>query len=157
MSGTIAENIAYGVPDAHQQSIVGAAKQASAHSFIDALPRGYETLVGQRGQLLSGGQRQRIALARALLCNPQILVLDEATNALDSITEGEIHDAFEAVRGHCTMVVIAHRLGTIRNADYVVVLDQGRVVEKGRPLDLLQSQGLLAKMYELQLLRTTVK
>jgi ATP-binding cassette, subfamily B, bacterial MsbA len=156
MSGTIAENIAYGDPRASRARIIEAARQASAHDFIAALPLKYETRVGQRGQLLSGGQRQRIALARALLLRPEILILDEATNALDSVTEAEIHETFEGLRNHCTMIVIAHRLGTIRNADRIVVLQDGRVVEAGRPRDLLCQNGLLARMHELQLLQRPV-
>lgn len=153
MSGTIAENIRYGEPGAGRAEIVAVARQASAHEFIEHLPLGYDTRVGQRGLLLSGGQRQRIALARALLRRPEILILDEATNALDSVTEAEIHDTLESLRGHCTTIVIAHRLGTIRNADHVVVLQAGLVVEAGSPRDLLRHQGLLSKMHELQLLR----
>jgi ATP-binding cassette, subfamily B, bacterial MsbA len=152
MSGTIAENIAYGEPGASDAAIVEAARQASAHFFIQALPRQYATRVGSRGILLSGGQRQRIALARAILRRPKILVLDEATNALDSVTEAEIHDTFEQLRGQCTIIVIAHRLGTIRNADHVIVLQNGRVQEAGSPGDLLRRNGLLTQMHELQLL-----
>ncbi len=153
MSGTIAENIGYGEPRAGTAEIVAAARQASAHEFIAHLPMGYDTRVGQRGMLLSGGQRQRIALARALLRRPELLILDEATNALDSVTEAEIHDTLESLRGHCTTIVIAHRLGTIRNADHVLVLQAGLVVEAGPPRELLRHGGLLSKMHELQLLR----
>jgi subfamily B ATP-binding cassette protein MsbA len=152
MSGTIGENIGYADPDADPAQIIVAARRASAHEFIDALPLRYDTLIGQRGLRLSGGQRQRIALARALLRQPQILILDEATNALDSVTEAEIHDTFETLRGHCTILVIAHRLGTIRNADHVVVLQDGRVAEAASPRELLRQNGVLARMYDLQLL-----
>jgi len=153
MSGTIAYNIGYSEASDMRPQIMEAARQASVHDFIQTLPAQYDTFVGQRGLLLSSGQRQRIALARALMRNPEILILDEATNALDSVTEAEIQETFEKLRDHCTLIVIAHRLGTIRNADHVVVLHGGRVVEAGAPGDLLREEGHLSRMHELQLLR----
>lgn len=151
MTGTIAENISYGRPDASEQEIVNAAELANAAEFIDALPEGYQTRVGTRGLRLSGGQRQRVGLARALLCQPDLLVLDEATNSLDGLSESAVQQALDQLRGRTTILVIAHRLSTIRNADHVVVLSEGRVVEQGRPDSLTSSKGVFSKLYELQM------
>lgn len=150
INGTIRENIAYGREGATFEEIVAAAKRASAHEFIEALPRGYDTRVGSRGVLLSGGQRQRIGLARALVRGNGLLVLDEATNSLDSMTESEILKALEELRGHVTVIVIAHRLSTTRMADQVAVLSAGRVVEAGPPEMLYRQNGLYRRMVELQ-------
>lgn len=149
-SSTIRDNIAYGAPQASDADILAAAKQANAHEFISQLPKGYDTPVGDRGFRLSGGQRQRIALARAMLCNPDILILDEATNALDTISEHLIQEALDRFGRDRTVIVIAHRLSTIEQADQIVVLDQGQVVEQGSLSALLHQDGLFAQLYRLQ-------
>lgn len=139
--GTIAENIAYGRPGASQAEIEAAAQQANAHRFIQSFPEGYLTLVGDRGIKLSGGQRQRIAIARAILRNPAILILDEATSALDSESEGLIQEALESLMRGRTTFIIAHRLATVRHADRIVVIADGRVVETGSHEDLERIPG----------------
>ena len=128
---TIAENIAYGSPDASESDIIAAARAAHAHSFITSLPQGYRTLVGERGVKLSGGERQRVAIARAILADAPILILDEATSSLDNETERDVKLAMEAVMRGRTTIIIAHRLSTIRDADRILVFDQGRIVEQG--------------------------
>jgi ABC-type multidrug transport system fused ATPase/permease subunit len=150
VSGTLRENIAYARPDADDAAIEEAARAADIHDFIVSLPMGYKTQVGTRGVLLSGGQRQRIQLARALLRKDGILILDEATNALDSMTESEVFKAFESLHGKRTIIIIAHRLSTTRMADQVIVLANGRVAEQGPPSELYRSGGIFAKMVELQ-------
>ena len=132
-SGTVFENIAYGTPQATQSEVEDAARRASAHDFIARLPAAYQTNVGQRGMQLSGGQRQRIALARALLRKPRILILDEATNAVDNETEADISQALHKIAGSLTMIIIAHRLSTVANADRVIVMSGGRIVEDNTP------------------------
>jgi ATP-binding cassette, subfamily B, bacterial MsbA len=146
----VGENIAYGRLDASDAEIVAAAKLADAHGFIMELPQGYATCVGDRGMRLSGGQKQRIALARAIVRNPQILILDEATNALDSISDHLIQEALDILSEDRTVIVIAHRLSTVERADHIVVLDEGRVVEEGDLEHLLARQGLFARLYKLQ-------
>jgi subfamily B ATP-binding cassette protein MsbA len=146
-SASVRENIAYGKLDATLDEIVSAARLAQAHDFIEDLPEGYDTTVGDRGSRLSGGQRQRIALARAIVRNPDILILDEPTNALDTLSERLVQDAIEALAKERTVLVVAHRLSTIGRADRVVVLDQGRVVEEGTPSQLLRAGGLFARLY----------
>lgn len=155
-STTIRENIAYGRLDATDDEIVAAAKLANAHEFIRQLPYGYETKVGDRGIRLSGGQRQRVALARAIIHNPEILILDEATNALDSIAEDLIQSALATLSQNRTVVVIAHRLSTIEQADQIIVLNEGRVVEKGNFQQLLEHRGLFTQLYQLQYRNTQV-
>ena len=150
IGGTIRDNIAYGKEGATFAEIVDAAKRASVHDFVSSLPLGYETRVGSRGVLLSGGQRQRIGLARALLRRKGILVLDEATNSLDSMTEAEILRSLEELRDQMTIIVIAHRLSTTRTADHVIALADGKVAEAGTPPELLRSGGLYCKMVQLQ-------
>lgn len=150
IGGTIRENIAYGKEGATFAEIVDAAKRASVHDFVSSLPLGYETRVGSRGVLLSGGQRQRIGLARALLRRQGILVLDEATNSLDSMTEAEVLRSLEELRDRMTIIVIAHRLSTTRSADQVIALADGKVAEAGTPAELLRSSGLYSKMVQLQ-------
>ena len=145
-NGTIAENIAYGVNRATREEIVAAAKAACADEFIMAMPEGYDTVVGERGTRLSGGQKQRLAIARAILRDAPILVLDEATSAVDNRTEREIQRAIEGLAGTRTMIVIAHRLTTIQRADQILVLDKGRVVERGTHAELLAQGGIYQKM-----------
>jgi len=148
--GTIADNIAYGKPDATRAEIIAAARAAHAHEFILRLPHGYDSLVGERGQALSGGERQRISIARALLINPRILILDEATSSVDTETELEIQGALEnLIRGRTT-IAIAHRLSTLRRADRLVVLDRGRIVEEGPHDDLIAREGAYFRLYEAQ-------
>ncbi|MHB0974816.1 MAG: cyanophycin metabolism-associated ABC transporter [Thiobacillus sp.] len=148
--GTIAENIAYGKPDASRAEIVAAARAAHAHEFILRLPQGYDSLVGERGQGLSGGERQRISIARALLIDPRILILDEATSSVDTETEKEIQKALDnLVRGRTTLA-IAHRLSTLRRADRLVVMDRGRIVEVGNHDDLMAREGHYYRLYQAQ-------
>jgi len=149
-SGTIRENIRYGNPDASDEEVVAVSKAVGAHEFIEALPAGYETDVRERGGRLSMGQRQLISLARALLAEPRILIMDEATSSIDAYTELIIKQALEKVLGNRTSIVIAHRLSTVRNADLIVVLDKGRIVERGRHDDLMRRGGLYSKLYEMQ-------
>src|SRR5690606_21726192 len=134
---SLAENIAYGRPEATQAEIEAAARRARAHDFIAALPQGYDTLVGERGVKLSGGERQRVARARAFLADAPILVLDEATSSLDSVTEAEIQSAIEELMQRRTTIVIAHRLSTVREVDRILVFDGGAVVEQGTQAELL--------------------
>ncbi|AZR73946.1 ABC transporter ATP-binding protein [Anoxybacter fermentans] len=148
--GTIAYNIAYGKPDASMEEIVMAAKRANAHDFITKFSKGYETMVGERGQSLSGGQRQRIAIARAILADPRILILDEATSALDTASELLVQEALQEVMANRTTFVIAHRLSTIVNADLIVVLDKGRIVEMGTHKELLEKKGYYYRLYKAQ-------
>jgi ATP-binding cassette subfamily B protein len=148
--GTIAENIAYGKPEATRSEIVQAAKAANAHDFILRLPLGYDSLVGERGQSLSGGERQRISIARALLINPRILILDEATSSVDTTTEKEIQKALDNLVQGRTTLAIAHRLSTLRKADRLIVLDKGEVVEIGNHDELMVAQGTYYQLYQAQ-------
>jgi subfamily B ATP-binding cassette protein MsbA len=147
---TVRANIRYGRPGASDAEIEDAARAAGAESFIAALPSGYDTLVGERGQALSGGQRQRIAIARALLKNAPILLLDEATSALDSETERQVQTALERLKQGRTTLVIAHRLSTVASADQICVIDQGRVVETGDHRSLMSGSGAYARLHALQ-------
>ena len=148
--GTIAENIAYGRPDAKREELLAAAKAARAHEFILRLPDGYDSLVGERGQSLSGGERQRISIARALLIDPRILILDEATSSVDTETEREIQLALDnLIRGRTT-IAIAHRLSTLSRADRLVVMERGQIVEVGPHQELLDRNGLYARLYRAQ-------
>ena len=149
--GTVRENIAYGcngsVPEA---SIIEAAIVAEAHEFISELPQGYDTIVGERGQKLSGGQRQRLSIARAVLKDPPILILDEATSSVDNETEAAIQRSLERIVVGRTTIVIAHRLSTVRNADMIYVLQEGRLLESGHHDDLLLLNGLYASLWRVQ-------
>jgi ATP-binding cassette subfamily B protein len=148
--GTVAENIAYGAPDAPKESIEHAARAAEAHEFITSLPNGYETIVGERGQKLSGGQRQRLSIARALLTDSPILILDEATSAVDNETEAAIQRSLARVGHNRTMVVIAHRLSTIRHADIIYVVDNGSVAQIGTHDDLIAVPGIYQNLWNVQ-------
>jgi ATP-binding cassette subfamily B protein len=148
--GTIAENIAYGRPGATREQVVAAARAAHAHDFILRLPQGYDSLVGERGQGLSGGERQRISIARALLIDPKILIMDEATSAVDTETEKEIQKALDNLVQGRTTIAIAHRLSTLRKADRLVVMDRGEIVEVGPHDDLMARQGAYWRLYEAQ-------
>ena len=148
--GTIAENIAYGRPDASRADIVAAARAAHAHEFILRLPQGYDSLVGERGQGLSGGERQRISIARALLIDPRILILDEATSSVDTETEKEIQNALDNLVQGRTTIAIAHRLSTLRKADRLVVMDRGQIVEVGPHDDLMARRGAYWRLHQAQ-------
>ena len=147
---TVRENITYGIKSANDTDVINAAKASNALEFIEDLPNGFDTKLGERGIRLSGGQRQRIAIARAILRNPEILILDEATSALDSVTEKLIQDALEQLAKGRTVIAIAHRLSTIANADKVVVLEKGHIVEQGNYQDLLQARGKLWNYHKMQ-------
>jgi ABC-type multidrug transport system fused ATPase/permease subunit len=155
-NNTVAENLLYGKPDAAQDELVAAAGAANAHDFIMQLPDGYETEIGERGVKLSGGQKQRLALARAILADPRILILDEATSSVDAEAEYLIQQALERVLKGRTALVIAHRLSTIRNADKIIVLDRGRIAEVGNHDELMQRGGLYSRLYQRQMEMATV-
>ena len=145
-SGSIRDNIRYAKPYATDDEVVRAARAANAHDFVMNLPQGYNTSVGEKGYSLSGGERQRIAIARALIHNPPILILDEATAALDTETEKLIQDAIDKMTENRTTFAIAHRLSTLRNADKILVIDHGRVAEFGTHLELLNQRGIYYKL-----------
>ena len=148
---SVKSNIAYGIDDCSEKKLFDAARAANAHNFILELPKGYDTIIGEKGTKLSGGQRQRLSIARALLKNPPIMILDEATSALDNESEVLVQEAIERLMHDRTTFVIAHRLSTIRNADRIIVLDRGKIVQDGRHDDLLnQDKGIYKKLYELQ-------
>jgi len=149
--GTIRENIAYGRPDASEEEIIAAAEAAEAHDFITGFPDGYDTAVGERGVTLSGGQKQRIAIARALLIDPRILILDDSTSSVDVETEYRIQQALDRLRSGRTSFVIAQRISTVQNADQVLVLDKGQVVAQGTHEELLQNSPIYAEIYCSQL------
>jgi ATP-binding cassette, subfamily B, bacterial len=150
-SGSIAENIRYGRLEASHDEIIGAAEAANAHDFIMRLPRKYETILGERGAKLSGGERQRIAVARAFLRNSPILILDEPTSSIDTKTESVILDALERLMDGRTTFMIAHRLSTVRHADLLLVLQDGRIVEYGNHDELVARQGVYHQLYDLQM------
>lgn len=148
---TVRSNISYGIENCTDEKILAAAKAANAHNFVLELPHGYDTIIGEKGTKLSGGQRQRLSIARALLKNPPIMILDEATSALDNESEVLVQEAIERLMAERTTFVIAHRLSTIRNADRIIVLDKGKIVQDGKHDDLLvQESGIYRKLYELQ-------
>jgi subfamily B ATP-binding cassette protein MsbA len=149
-SGTIRDNIRYGNPAATDAQVAAAAEAANAEEFISAFPDGYDTVVGERGVRLSGGQRQRVAIARALLKDPRILILDEATSSLDSESEALVQAALERLMQGRTTFVIAHRLSTIVDADEILVLEQGRIVQRGTHRQLLAGGGLYRQLYDRQ-------
>jgi ABC-type multidrug transport system fused ATPase/permease subunit len=148
--GTVAENIRYGSFDATLEQIIQAAKLAEAHAFIEQLPQGYDTIVGERGQKLSGGQRQRLAIARAILKDPPILILDEATSAVDNETEAAIQKSLAKITQNRTTIAVAHRLSTIRHAHCIYVMDQGQLVEQGTHEELLVLNGIYANLWSVQ-------
>ncbi len=148
--GTVTENIAYGAPDASPEQIVDAAQVAEAHDFIESLPNGYDTIIGERGQKLSGGQRQRLSLARALVTECPILILDEATSAVDNETEAAIQRSLARITHNRTMIVVAHRLSTIRNADQIHVIDAGHVAETGTHDELITTDGIYRSLWDVQ-------
>jgi len=150
-SGTITENIRYSRPDASMDEVMAAARMANAHEFIKELPKAYDSEVGENGVSLSGGQRQRLAIARAVLHNPSVLILDEATSALDTVSEGVVQEALDKLMQGRTTIIIAHRLSTVRNADIIVVLKDGRIVQQGPHEKLLLEDGIYRELYAMQL------
>jgi ATP-binding cassette subfamily B protein len=148
--GTVRENLTYGRPDASDDDVIRAATLAEAHTFISALPNGYDTVVGERGQKLSGGQRQRLTIARAILRDPAILVLDEATSAVDNETEAAIQRSLARVSADRTTIVIAHRLSTVRHAHRIHVLEAGEIIEAGTHDELVEGDGLYAALWRVQ-------
>ncbi|MBM4085051.1 MAG: ATP-binding cassette domain-containing protein, partial [Planctomycetes bacterium] len=150
-SGTIEENVLYGNPEKDHDDVESAAREANAHDFIASFPDGYRSEMGENGVKLSGGQRQRIAIARAILKDPRILILDEATSSLDTVSEALIQQALERLMKGRTTFIIAHRLSTIRNADKIVVLQRGRIEQIGKHAELLAQDGLYRKLYSPQL------
>jgi ATP-binding cassette subfamily B protein len=155
-SGTIRANLAYGRPDASLDEIVAVARAAAAHDFIMDFPLGYETPVGERGSTLSGGQKQRIAIARALLMNPRILILDDSTSSVDVATESHIQTALERLMQGRTSFVIAQRISTVRTADQIFVLDKGRIAARGSHAELLETSEIYADIYSSQLIDDSV-
>jgi subfamily B ATP-binding cassette protein MsbA len=150
---TVRYNVAYGRPDASPGDVQAAAEAANAHAFIQKLPQGYDTVIGERGVRLSGGERQRLSIARALLKNPPVLILDEATSSLDAESERLVQEAVERLMSHRTVLVIAHRLATVRKADRIVVLEQGQIVEEGSHEILLARRGTYHRLHSLQALQ----
>ena len=149
-AGTVMENIRYGRPDATDEEVIAAAKQANAHEFILSLPNGYESDIGQRGIKLSGGQKQRLSIARVFLKNPPILIFDEATSALDNESERVVQESLEQLAKNRTTFVIAHRLSTIRNAGRILVLTEEGIAEQGTHGELLEKNGIYAELYNMQ-------
>jgi ATP-binding cassette subfamily B protein len=149
-AGTVLDNIRFGKPEASPEDLIAAARAARVDEFAERLPKGYDTEVGERGVTLSGGQRQRIAIARAILRNTPILLLDEATSALDAESEAFIQEAIDRLTANRTTLVIAHRLATVRNADRILVLEQGKLVAEGTHADLIKNSPLYARLAKLQ-------
>jgi ABC-type multidrug transport system fused ATPase/permease subunit len=148
--GTVRENILFGNPKALEEEIQNAAKIANAHEFITQLPNGYDTLIGERGVKLSGGQRQRLSIARAVLKNTPILILDEATSSVDTETELLIQEALERLMVGRTTIIIAHRLSTVRNADKIVVMEGNQITEVGKHQELIDKGGLYYRLFTVQ-------
>ena len=155
-NNTVTQNLLYGKPDATTDELIAAARTANAYDFITKLPEGFDTELGERGVKLSGGQKQRLALARAILADPRILILDEATSSVDAEAEFLIQQALERVLKGRTSLVIAHRLSTIRNADKILVLDSGKIIETGNHTELMQRGGLYSRLYQRQMELTAV-
>jgi ATP-binding cassette subfamily B multidrug efflux pump len=150
-SGTIRDNIAFGRPDASMEDVTNAAKAASAHDFILTFPEGYDTPVGERGTTLSGGQKQRIAIARALLLDPRLLILDDSTSSVDLVTEYRIQKALDNLMDGRTSFVIAQRISTVLNADQILVLDKGKIAARGKHEELMENSAIYAEIYHSQL------
>jgi ATP-binding cassette subfamily B protein len=155
-TGTIRDNVAFGRPEASDEEVIAAAKAAAAHDFIMSFPEGYATPVGERGATLSGGQKQRIAIARALLLDPRILILDDSTSAVDVQTEVLIQHALDRLMHGRTSFVIAQRISTVLNADNIIVLEKGRIVAQGKHVDLMESSAVYAEIYRSQLVEDPV-
>jgi subfamily B ATP-binding cassette protein MsbA len=147
---TVFNNIAFGMPNVSEEDVIEAAKVANAHEFVSKMPQGYQTNIGDRGTKLSGGQKQRLSIARAVLRNPPILIMDEATSALDTESERLVQDALAKVMSHRTSIVIAHRLSTIKFADEIIVLQKGKIVERGNHDELIKLNGVYRRLHELQ-------
>jgi ATP-binding cassette subfamily B protein len=150
-TGTVRDNIRYGRPNATEDEIIAAAKAAQAHDFIMRMPKGYDTHIEERGVNLSGGQKQRIAIARALVCKPSILILDDATSSVDVETETQIQNAIAKAALGTTVIMVAQRISTVLNADKIIVLDQGRIVAEGTHKVLLKSSPIYKEIYDSQL------
>jgi ATP-binding cassette subfamily B protein len=150
-TGTVRDNIAFGRPDASMDEVIAAARAAAAHDFILEFVQGYDTPVGERGATLSGGQKQRIAIARALLLNPRLLILDDSTSSVDAVTEYQIQQALTRLMKDRTSFVIAQRISTVRNADLILVLDRGRIAAQGRHEDLMETSEIYAEIFSSQL------
>jgi ATP-binding cassette subfamily B protein len=149
--GTVLDNIRYGIPEATVADVVEAARAANAHDFVCKLPHGYETIVGERGHTLSGGERQRVSIARAILGNPRILIMDEATSSVDTETERRIQQALDRLVAGRTVFAIAHRLSTLKAADRLLVIEDGKITEEGTHADLLEKEsGTYRKLYNMQ-------
>jgi ABC-type multidrug transport system fused ATPase/permease subunit len=155
-STSVRDNIAFGMPDAPYEAVEAAARAAQAHDFIDELPQGYDTIIGERGITLSGGERQRIAIARALLIDPRILILDDATASVDATTEAKIRTGLREVMRGRTTIIIAHRLSTIALADEIVVLEEGRIAARGTQTELLEDSPIFREIHEHGLLQQVV-
>ena len=157
-AATVRENICMGRPDATEEEMIAAAKAAHAHSFIKRLPKGYDTVLGENGGSLSQGQKQLLCISRIMLCLPPILILDEATSSIDTMTESRIQNAFSKLMHGKTSFIVAHRLSTIKNADEIVVTSNGRILEKGTHEELTQnSEGIYSRLYSLQFRNSDTK